>query len=112
MNVVLGKWSTISAVPLSAAALLFAAPASADQTDDAFIAALQKHGITFTTRDAAINTGHSMCAGLDKGQAATNLVLSIVKDTNLTPREAGYVLGASVTSYCPQHMGVIGNSVS
>ncbi|MGB8389182.1 DUF732 domain-containing protein, partial [Mycobacterium sp.] len=70
-NVNIGKWSTISAVLLSAGALLSAAPAAADQTDDAFVAALEKHGIVFTDRDTAIATGHAMCAGLDKGRTPT-----------------------------------------
>ena len=54
INVGPGKWSTGCAVLLSAAVLLCAAPASADPTDDAFVAALAKDGIVFTDRNAAI----------------------------------------------------------
>ena len=66
MNVGPKKWSTVCAVLLSAAALLSAAPASADPADDAFVAALAKDGIVINDRNTAIAIAHTMCAGLDK----------------------------------------------
>lgn len=96
-------WSTIGTVAMAAAGLLFAAPASADQNDDSFLAAIQRNGIAFGDRGAAIAAGHNMCAGLDKGKTPTSLVLSVVKATDLSAQAAGYLLGASVASYCPQH---------
>ncbi len=112
MNVDPGKWSTICAVVLSAAALLSAAPASADQNDDGYLAALEKHGIVITNRDSAIATGRTVCDGLKKGQTGSNLVLSIIKGTNLSARSAGYIISASVASYCPQYKSNIANSAS
>lgn len=108
-----GKRLILSVAALvSAAALSLAAPASADQADDAFVAALKQHGIVFANRDAAIATSHSVCAGLDKGQSPTVVVLSLVKNTDLSPHQAGYFLGASVASHCPQYRSDIGNSAS
>ncbi|WP_242657532.1 DUF732 domain-containing protein [Mycobacterium intracellulare] len=104
-NLDLGKWSTISAVLFLLASPLLAAPASADKTDRAFLAALQQHGIAFTDDDAAIATAHSVCDGLDQGQTRSSLALSLVKNTSLSAHEAGYFLGVSVASYCPQHNG-------
>jgi Protein of unknown function (DUF732) len=104
-----GKLSTIATVPLSAAALLFAPLAAADQGDDAFIASLQRHNIAFTDRGSAITAGHSMCSGLDRGQTPTSLMMSVVRATPLSAKDAGYLLGASVASYCPQHKGAIEN---
>jgi Protein of unknown function (DUF732) len=101
--------SAISAVLLSATALLFAAPASADQNDDVFVGALQRHGITFSDRNAAIAAGHNMCAGLDKRQTPRSLVLNVVEATDLSAKDAGYLLGASVAYYCPQYRGNVGN---
>lgn len=109
MNAHPGNRSTIAAVVLAGAALLFAAPASADQHDDSFIAEIQRNGIVFTDRGAAIAAGHNICAGLDKGKTPTSLVLNVVRATDLSAHEAGYLLGASVASYCPQHKAVIGN---
>jgi hypothetical protein len=66
MNVGPAKWSTVCAVLLSGAALLSAAPASADPTDDAFVAALAKAGIVVTDHNTAIAIAHAVCAGFDK----------------------------------------------
>lgn len=103
MKVGLLRWSTFNAALLSGAVLLFAAPASADQTDDAFVGALQKNGIAFTDPGAAIAAGHDVCAGLDKGQTPALLMLALVKNTNLSAKESGYVVRQAVASYCPQH---------
>lgn len=101
--------SVIGAVALAGAGWLFAAPASADASDDAFIAEIQRSGIAVTDRGSAIAVGHNMCAGLDKGKTPTSLVLNVVRSSNLSVHEAGYLLGASVSSYCPQHKPAVGN---
>ncbi|MCV7116286.1 hypothetical protein AWC17_14965 [Mycobacterium nebraskense] len=98
-----GRWLMIGVALVSAASLLVAAPASADDADDAFIGALEQHGVVFANRDAAIAAAHSVCAGLDQGQSRLVVVLSLVKNTDLAPHQAGYFVGASVASYCPQH---------
>lgn len=113
MNAHVGNWSTIGAAVLAAgAALLFAAPASADQNDDSFIAEIQRDGIVFTDRGSAIAAGHNMCAGLDKGKSPSSLVLNVARSSYLSAHQAGYLLGASVASYCPQHRAAVGTPVS
>ncbi|MGO9385043.1 MAG: DUF732 domain-containing protein [Mycobacterium sp.] len=102
-----GKWSTVCAVLLSAAALVSAAPASADQTDDAFVAALAKGGITMSDPDAAIATAHTVCAGLDTNQDASALAMKLMQDADLSPKETGYFIGLSVAAYCPQYKGKV-----
>jgi hypothetical protein len=109
-NVVARTWPPIGAVIVSTAALLFAAPAAADATDDAFVAALEKRGIFFRSRSAALTLGHNVCAGLDKGQTPAAAVMSVVTATNLSARQAGFFVGASVSAYCPQHKGDTGIS--
>lgn len=106
MNPRAGMFLTLAA---GAAALFFAVPASADPKDDSFIAEIQRNGIVFTDRGAAIAAGHNMCAGLDQGKTPTSLVLNVVRATDLSAHEAGYLLGASVASYCPQHKAAVGN---
>jgi hypothetical protein len=110
-NVGPGKSSTICAVLLSGAALLSAAPASADETDDAFVAALQNNGINANDQNAAITRGHNLCAALDNGQDESVLVRDLIIDTNLSPRQAGFFLGVSVAAYCPQYKGTLNPSV-
>jgi hypothetical protein len=104
------KWPTACAVLLSAAALLCAAPASADQLDDAFVAALAKNGIAMSDRNTAVSMAHNVCAGFDRGEASTALAMRIVKDTDLSPKQAGYFVGVSVAAYCPQYRGKTDNS--
>ena len=106
------KWSTICAVLLSAAALLCAAPASADPIDDAFVGALAKNGIAMSDRNTAVSMAHSVCAGFDKGEASTALAMRIVWDTDLSPKQAGYFIGVSVAAYCPQYKGNTDNSLN
>jgi hypothetical protein len=103
------KWSTVCAVLMSAAALLSAAPASADPADDAFVAALAKDGIVINDRNTAIAIAHTMCAGLDKNEKSHVLALRLVKDTDLSLKQSGYFVGVSVSAYCPQYIGLIDN---
>ena len=108
--VVTGKRLTIGAILVSAGAVLHAAPAAADQTDDAFVAKLQQHGIIISNRDTAITMGHNVCTGLDKGETPTFVAMSLIKATDLSAKESGYFLGAAVTYFCPQHKAALDNS--
>ena len=111
-NVGRGTRSTFIMIPLSAAALLAAAPASADQTDDAFVAALAKNGIAMSDPNAAVSMAHTVCTGFDQGKPSTALALGIVKNTDLSPKQAGYFVGVSVAAYCPQYRGNTDNSMN
>jgi Protein of unknown function (DUF732) len=110
-NLGLGKWSAGCAVLLSAAALLSAAPAAADPTDDAFVAALAKDGIT-TDRNTAIALAHKVCGGFDKNEKSSLLVMKLMKDTDLSLKQSSYFVGASMSAYCPQYAGLTDNSAN
>ena len=110
MSVGPAKWSTLCAVLLSAAAFVSAAPASADPTDDAFVAALAREGITFPEHDTAIATAHTVCAGLDKSNQSSMLAMKLMKDTDLSLKQSSYFIGASISAYCPQYIGRTDNS--
>ena len=110
MNVGPAQWSTLCAVLLSATALVSAAPTSADPTDDAFVAALAKAGITFPDDSNAIATAHTVCAALDQSNQSSMLAMKLTKDTNLSLKQSGYVIGASISAYCPQYIGRTDNS--
>ncbi|OBG28077.1 DUF732 domain-containing protein [Mycobacterium sp. E3198] len=98
-----GMWAAVVAVLLSACALLAAAPAAADQVDDAFIAALVNQGLPVPDSGAAVREGRTMCALLDQGTTRPLLVMRLMRDTNLTARQAGFFLGISASAYCPQY---------
>jgi hypothetical protein len=38
--------------------------------------------------------------------------MGIVKDTDLSPKQAGYFVGVSVSAYCPQYKGKTDNSMT
>ena len=110
MNGGIGKWSTVCAVVLSAAALLSEAPASADPTDDAFVAALAKEGIVSTDRNATIAMAHTVCAGLDKTNKSAVLAMNLMRDTDLSLKQSSYFIGVSISAYCPQYIARTDNS--
>lgn len=105
MKVGAQMWSAVCAILLSAGTLLSTATASADPTDDAFVAALSKAGIDFADDNSAIATGRTVCAGLDKSNKSSVLAMKLMKDTDLTLRQSSYFIGASISAYCPQYIG-------
>jgi hypothetical protein len=111
MNVVPGKWPTICAVLVCGAALLCAAPASADPTDDAFMAALQDYGIVMNDPGTAIAMARTVCAGFDTNQRSSVLVMKVMRDANLTARQSGFFVGLSVSAYCPQYKDQTGDTL-
>jgi hypothetical protein len=107
-----GKWSAVHAVVLSGAALLLAAPASADPIDDAFVAALAKEGIVVADRDTTIAMAHTVCAGFDKSNKSSVLAMKLMKDTDLSLKQSSYFIGVSISAYCPQYIGRTDNSAT
>ncbi len=112
MSVGPAQWSIVCAVLLSAVAPISATPASADTTDDAVVAALTRQGIAITDRDTALATAHAVCAGLDKNYKSSVLAMKLAKDTALSLRQSGYVIGVSVSAYCPQYVGRLDTSAN
>ncbi|OBG35125.1 hypothetical protein A5672_21850 [Mycobacterium alsense] len=101
------RWSLVAAL-LCVVAPLFAAPAVADSTDDAFLAALAGQNIPVPDPNAAIQTARNMCALFDQGMTRPLLVMKLIKDANLSARQAGFFLGASAAAYCPQYKSSAG----
>ncbi|OBH14334.1 MULTISPECIES: DUF732 domain-containing protein [unclassified Mycobacterium] len=104
MNVGLRTWSALGA-GLLFAAVLCSAPAAADPPDDAFLGALADNGITMQDPGTAISMAHTVCAGLDRNQKSSVLAMKVMKDANLSARQAGFFVGLSVSAYCPQYKG-------
>ena len=98
-----GALSTVCAAALVASALLCPASASADPTDDMFVAGLARGGIAMSDPNAAIASAHAVCAGLDANENSSVLAVELVKNTNLSMKKSGYFIGLSVAAYCPQN---------
>jgi hypothetical protein len=94
---------------LAAAGLFCAASAGADPTDDAFLAALATNGIAVPD-STALPLARTLCSFLDQGNKRALLVMKVMKDTNLSSRQAGFFVGAATAAYCPQYTSIAGNS--
>ncbi len=103
MNVAFRAWSALGAGLLSAA--VFCSPTAADPPDDAFLGALANNGIVMNDPGTAISMAHTVCAGLDRKQKSSVLAMKVMKDANLSARQAGFFVGVSVSAYCPQYKG-------
>lgn len=110
MNIGRATWSTVVAAPLCSA-LLCAAPAAADSSDDAFLSALADYGIVINDPDTAISMARSVCTGFDNNQRPSVLAMRAMKDSNMSPRQAGFFVGSSVSAYCPQYKGQVDDSL-
>ena len=93
------------AVALSAVMVFCAAPASADATDDAVMAALAKRNIQLTDRDTTLAEAHMVCEGLDKHYKTSALAMKLVGDTDLNFSQSSFFIGVAVAAYCPQYKG-------
>ena len=80
--------------------------------DDAFVAALAKEGIALSDQNSAIAIAHTVCAGIDKTDKSSILVMKLMKDTDLSLKQSSYFVGASISAYCPQYIGRTDNSTS
>lgn len=94
---------------LSAAGVLgLAVPvqANADSTDDAFIASLNKAGITFNNRDQAVGAGRYVCELVGKGTKASDVVQDL-RDANpkFSLDAATRFVGIAANAYCPEQLG-------
>lgn len=91
-----------------AAALIVSPPASADTTDDAFIATLDAEGITYPSSAYAIRAAGIVCDALDDGYTVAQVVTVLHKESALTRQQAAYFTGASVAAYCDWHADLFG----
>lgn len=93
----------------SPAPLPAAAPTPTDDpeaiTDAAFLLSLDNDHITYSSPDAAIAEAHAICNQFDAGANWGQVVGAMVEGAqgSYTPAQIGFIMGASVQGYCPQH---------
>ena len=71
--------------------------------DNTFTAALSSKGIRFASPQAAIIAGHEVCDELNLGRTTAQVATDVTKNSNLDGYHAGYFVGLSIATYCPQH---------
>ncbi|WP_396836820.1 DUF732 domain-containing protein [Mycobacterium sp. ITM-2016-00318] len=94
-----------------AASLAFAAPASADPDNDAFLAALNRADIPYANNNADLTAqlGERVCPMLVEPGKNFAQVATTVADNGINPGLAAFFTGIAISMYCPQMMGSIGN---
>jgi Protein of unknown function (DUF732) len=96
--------TTLAAAIVGMAALVAAGTASAGSVDDAFLAQLQKDGITPPTAARAINDAHGVCNALDQGNSAQSVINAVANTTGLDHQGANTFAVDAASAYCPQYV--------
>jgi hypothetical protein len=93
-------------LPIVAATIAVAAPARADDSDQAFLADLDQAGIHYSDSDQAVTAGKTVCSLKDGGMTNDDVV------THLTEQNPGFAQGKAAkfatiatNDYCPQDAG-------
>lgn len=85
------------------------APGSGFSNEDLFLATLRSNDILIPDDQLMINLGNAVCSDLDKGTSfnAIGLSLASASDGMYSLDEIGYIMGASVPAFCPEHRDAI-----
>jgi len=79
-----------------------AAPAHADDADDAFIASLNAAGITYNDPTNAVGAGKWVCDTVKGGTQMSDVVSTLKsKNSNLSEDKANKFAAIAASSYCP-----------
>jgi hypothetical protein len=94
-------------LPVVAAAIALAAPARADDTDQAFLADLDKAGIHYASSDQAVTAGKTVCSLKQDNDMSDDDVVKNLIDQNPGFAEAKATKFATIATnaYCPQGAG-------
>jgi hypothetical protein len=103
LGVAVQKFTVLSAAVLSA--VFLAAPAHADSSDDAFLKAIQGHGITATSDQAMITIGHVVCNEFGKGKSPNAIVAELeLYGNQMSESDAKFVVQTASAAYCPEYI--------
>nr|WP_231117910.1 DUF732 domain-containing protein [Mycobacterium colombiense] len=82
-----------------------AVPADADSDDDAFLAALNKAGITYQSPDRAIKAGQKVCDLAKSGTTEADIVKDLHElNPAFTMGKAAEFVQAAASVYCPDRL--------
>ncbi|CAM4226717.1 hypothetical protein MB901379_03625 [Mycobacterium basiliense] len=84
-------------------AVATAGSAAASTSDQDFISQMESIGVSFTTPEAGVQDGHQVCTELAAGKTGTEIANEILSQTNLTSKQAAYLVVYATKDYCPQY---------
>jgi predicted RNase H-like HicB family nuclease len=92
-------------IVIAAAAPAYADPGDATGDDAGFLSAIQKVGIHYPSPAQAVTAGKSVCACLNNGESALELVHEVkVRNAGFTMEEASNFAMIAAKYYCPQQL--------
>ena len=96
-----------------ASGLACAAPAQADQGDDAFLAALSNAGVGTTDPANAAALGQQVCPMLaEPGQTAADIAAKVADTGGMSLGPANMFTGIAISLFCPAAVSSIANGQS
>ena len=96
-----------------AAIIGLAIPAFADSTDDAFVASLDKAGITYSDASSAAKAGQWVCTAVKSSTAMTDVVSTLQsKNPDLSDDKANKFAAIAANAYCPDQVSSSSSSPS
>ena len=107
------KWSqksiawVIGGIVAVIAVIGLVAGVSSRSADSRFIDRLDEGGIHYSSENAAIKAGKSVCDVLDAGYSVNQATYQAANGTGYSLYEAGFIVGASVYAYCDEYKGQI-----
>ncbi len=88
-----------------------AGPAQADPDttdpglDASFMAALDKAGITYTSRDGVVSAAKTACQMMDRGQPEIDVIKHVTEQNpGFTISGAAKFTAIAASAYCPDHL--------
>lgn len=104
-----------SALPAAVlvSALTLSAPASAEPTDDAFLAALADAGVASVDPTDAVAMGQQVCPLLAQpGQTAADVAAKVAEAGGMSLGPATMFTGVAITMFCPTAVASFGSGTS
>ena len=100
----------LSTLAVASAALVVAAPASADSVADSFLTALDQAGVTAPTAVDKVALGQSVCPMLSEpGQNAANVAARVADTAGMPLGPATMFTGVAISMFCPAAVAGIGD---
>lgn len=96
--------TAVAAGALGLAALIGAGAANAGSVDNKFLDSLEKDGISVTDPAATVEYAQEVCAALDRGGSAEDVIAAVENDTGLSHKNAIKFTIDAAKAYCPEYV--------
>jgi Protein of unknown function (DUF732) len=101
---------TAAVAAVISGATVFAAPAQADATTDAFLQALNNSGIAYNDPSNAVALGQSVCPLVAQpGGSVASVASNVVGTNGISPDMAGFFTTLAISTFCPSVLSSLAN---